>query len=117
MGSPRHLMAETSSLAVTVADGVATVTPSGELEMAATFTVEPAFERVVETPGLHLVTLDLSTVTFIDSVGLGVVMQLAGELENRGIAMRVVPGPPAVHRVFESVGMADALPFDHSRAA
>ena len=105
-------MDDTSSLAVTVTGGVATVTLSGDLEMAATFTVEPALERVLKTPELHLVTLDLSAVTFIDSVGLGVVMRLAGELETRGIALRLVPGPPAVQRVFESVGLADVLPFD-----
>ena len=110
-------MDETRSPTITVTDGAATVTLSGEFEMAATFTVEPAVERALETPQLDAVTLDLSAVTFIDSIGLGVVGRLAGELQARGIALRIVPGPREVQRVFESVGMADALPFDRGDAA
>src|SRR5215217_7277550 len=98
-------------------DGAATVALSGEFEMAATFTVEPTLERLLETRDLRLVTLDLSAVTFIDSVGLGVVLRFAHELEARGIAMRIVPGPPEVQQVFEVTGLADALPFDRDPVA
>ena len=80
--------------------------------MAATFTVEPALERVLATPGLEGVTLDLSAVTFIDSVGLGVIMRLEHESEARGIRLRIVPGPRQVQRVFEVAGLTDALPFE-----
>jgi anti-anti-sigma factor len=102
---------------ISVTDGTATVALSGEFEMAATFTVEPTLERLVETRDLHLATLDLSALTFIDSVGLGVVLRLAGELETRGIALRIVPGPPEVQQVFEMTGVADALPFHPDPAA
>ena len=84
---------------------------SGEFDMAATFQVEPALERALDAPDVDRFTLDLSRLTFIDSTGLGVVMRLAGELEERDVAMHIVPGPPEVQRVFESVGLADALPF------
>ena len=106
-------MTERRAPIIDVTDGAATVTLAGEFEMTATFTVEPALERVRDTPGLRLVTLDLSGVTFIDSVGMGVVNQLARELEERGVAMRIVPGPEAVQRVFEITGTAETLPFDH----
>ena len=59
--------------------------------MAATFTIEPALERIVRTAELDLVTLDLAAATFIDSVGLGAVIRLAGELEERGVALRILP--------------------------
>jgi stage II sporulation protein AA (anti-sigma F factor antagonist) len=98
---------------VTVTDGTSPVLRiTGEFEMHATFTIEPAMDRVLETPGLEMVTLDLSGVTFIDSVGLGVVIRLASELETRRVPLRILPGPPEVQRVFEVVGLADALPFD-----
>ena len=100
---------------ITRTDAAATVALSGEFEMAATFTVEPALEQVLETPGLEAVTLDLSAVTFIDSVGLGVIMWLSHECEARGIALRIVPGPRQVQRVFEVSGLADALPFEDDR--
>jgi anti-sigma B factor antagonist len=98
-------------------DGTAAVALSGEFDMAATFTVEPTLERVLETRDLRLVTLDLSAVTFIDSVGVAVVLRFAGELEARGIALRIVPGPREVQQVFEVTGVADALPFDRDAAA
>jgi anti-sigma B factor antagonist len=101
---------------VTLTGGAATVTLRGELEMAATFTVEPALERVLQTPELKTVTLDLSAVTFIDSVGLGVVTQLAHEVQARAIALRIVRGPRHVQRVFEVAGLTDALPFDGDQA-
>jgi anti-anti-sigma factor len=88
-----------------------TVTVRGEFDMSATFAIEPALERIVDTDELRQVTLDLSGVTFIDSVGLSVVIRLAGELQSRGVELRIVPGPPEVQRVFEAVGMADVLPF------
>jgi anti-sigma B factor antagonist len=102
-------MAETE---VTITNGAATATLAGEFEMAATFTIEPALERVLALPGLDQVTLDLSAVSFIDSVGLGVIIRFAQELEGRGIALCIVPGPPEVQRVFESTGLADTLPFE-----
>lgn len=80
--------------------------------MAATFNVEPALDLVLDSRELELVTLDLSAVTFIDSVGLSVVIRFAGELAARGIPLRIVPGPREVQRVFEAVGMADVLPFE-----
>lgn len=100
-----------------IADGAAAVALSGEFDMAATFTVEPALERVLETPDLRRVTLDLSAVTFVDSVGLGVVLRFAGELEARRIPLRIVPAPREVQQVFEVTGVADALPFDSDAAA
>jgi anti-anti-sigma factor len=89
----------------------ATVPVAGEFEMARTFKVEPELERVLERPGLERLTLDLSGTTFIDSTGLGVVMRLANDAESRGVELAIVPGPPEVQRVFETAGLADALPF------
>jgi anti-anti-sigma factor len=90
---------------------------SGEFDMAATFTVEPALERMLETPDLELITLDLSAVTFIDSVGLGVLVRFSREAEGRGTRLRIVPGPPDVQRVFDVAGLTEALPFDRSSGA
>ena len=98
-------------MATTMEGGDLTAVISGEFDMAATFTVEPALERALQEPELRRLTLDLSKVTFIDSTGIGVVLWLAGELDARELAMRIVPGPPDVQRVFASVGLAEVLPF------
>ena len=92
-------------------DGEVTVHVSGEFEMTTTFAVEPRLERAIELPGLRRLTLDLSGVTFLDSTGLGVVLRLASELQQRGIELLIVPGPPEVQRVFVTAGLVDALPF------
>jgi anti-anti-sigma factor len=89
-----------------------TVTIAGEFDMAATFTTEPALEAAMERPRLRSFTLDLTRLTFIDSVGLGVVIRLAAELEARGIPMHILPGPPPVQRVFATAGLTQALPFE-----
>jgi anti-sigma B factor antagonist len=93
-------------------DDEVTVVIAGEFDMSATFTTEPALEAALERPGLRSFVLDLRGLTFIDSLGLGVVIRLSAELEARGIPMRILPGPPPVQRVFTSAGLAHALPFE-----
>jgi len=97
---------------VTIIDGAAVVRVAGEFAMEATFTVEPALERVLTLPSIDRAVLDLSAVSFIDSVGMGVVMRFAHDLEARVIPLQIIPASPAVHRVFELTGVADALPFE-----
>jgi anti-sigma B factor antagonist len=99
-------------IVTTTDDDEITVIIAGEFDMPATFTAEPALEEAMERPGLRSFTLDLTGLTFIDSLGLGVVIRLAAELEARGIPMRILPGPPPVQRVFTSAGLTQALPFE-----
>lgn len=103
--------------AVTIIDGAATVRLSGEFAMEATFTIEPALERVLTLPSVDRVLLDLSALSFIDSVGMGVVIRFAHDLQARVIPLRIIPAPPSVHRVFELTGVADTLPFERGGAA
>ena len=92
----------------TTDDDEVTAVITGDFDMHATFTTEPALERASQRPGLRSFTLDLTGLTFIDSLGLGVVIRLAAELEARGIPLRILPGPPPVQRVFETAGLAHA---------
>ena len=103
--------------AVTIIDSAATVRLSGEFAMEATFTTEPALERVLALPSVDRVLLDLSALSFIDSVGMGVVIRFASELQVRAIPLRIIPASPAVHRVFELTGVADTLPFERGYVA
>ena len=83
----------------------------GAFDMSQTLRVEPELDKAIDEPGLRRLTLDLSDTTFIDSTGLGVVLRVAEDLQSRGVELRIVPGPPEVQRVFETAGLADALPF------
>jgi anti-anti-sigma factor len=84
---------------------------AGDFDMQATFTVEPALERALETPGLRRMELDLRGLEFIDSTGIGVILRLQHEARRRGVQLHLRRGPRIVHRVFEKTGLADALPF------
>lgn len=84
---------------------------AGDFDMAATFTVEPALERALEEPGVDALEIDLSSLRFIDSTGIGVLLRLASEAERRGVDLSITPAPRDVQRVFEVTGVGDALPF------
>jgi anti-anti-sigma factor len=83
----------------------------GEFDMKATFTVEPALERLVEEPGIARITIDLSGLSFVDSTGIGVLLRVQRETDARGIELTIAPGPHPVQRVFVTAGVADVLPF------
>ena len=89
----------------------ATAALRGEFDMAATFTVEPALERLLDEPGLDALTLDLSAVRFVDSTGIGVLVRMTDEAQRRGIELTITPAPPEVQRVFAVAGLSDVLPF------
>ena len=89
----------------------ATARLRGEFDMAATFTVEPALERLLDEPGLEAVRLDLSALRFVDSTGIGVLVRFSDDARTRGIDLTIEPGPPEVQRVFEVAGLVDVLPF------
>jgi anti-anti-sigma factor len=89
----------------------ATAALHGEFDMAATFTVEPALERLLDERDLDAITLDLSDLRFIDSTGVGVLIRISDEARSRDAELTIVPGPPEVQRVFEVAGLVDVLPF------
>ena len=89
----------------------ATAELHGEFDMAATCTVEPALERLLDEPGLEALTIDLSDLRFVDSTGTGVLVRVMDEAQGRGIGLTIAPGPPEVQRVFEVSGLVDLLPF------
>jgi anti-sigma B factor antagonist len=57
------------------------------------------------------VVLDLSQLTFIDSSGIHVVLELHKRSRQRNVRLVIVPGPRAVRRPFEILGLTKVLPF------
>ena len=102
---------ETPPIQLTTNGDTIVATLAGHFDMQATFTVEPALERALQTPGLRRIDLDLRRLEFIDSTGMGVIVRLHADARRQGIELHLRPGPPPVHRVFEKTGFADALPF------
>lgn len=82
----------------------------GEADLAA---VEEIDQRLlgVRHGGVRHAVLDLRRLTFVDSSALRLILVWAAEYERDEISFTILPGPPAVHRVFEIAGVLERLPF------
>jgi anti-anti-sigma factor len=83
---------------------------AGELDMGARFQAEQALDKLLAEPVEQLV-VDLGEVTFLDSSGMGLILEVDERARQEGINLRLLPGKPEVQRVFELAGVADVLPF------
>ena len=54
-------------------------------------------------------TIDASDVTFMDSTGIGLVVQATLHMRAAGLDVRVAGAPAIVRRVFEISGLGDLL--------
>ena len=75
------------------------VVVAGELDLSTSAVIESQLEEIERDPP-PLMTLDLRGLTFLDSTGLRVVLSADGRARKEGRRLEVIPGPPAVHRVF-----------------
>jgi len=82
---------------------------AGELDMAATFKLEPELDRLLDAPGLREVECDLAGVTFVDSSGLGMLLALRDRAHDRGIAMTVMSVSAPVRRILDVSGIGAVL--------
>ncbi len=86
------------------------VTPRGELDLAAA----PDFElqlRELRESGFDHVLLDLRELAFMDSSGLRAVMREDAAARADGRTFQVIPGVPAVQRIFDLACVTDQLTF------
>ena len=83
---------------------------SGEFDLGAT----PEFERVVSEltgEGLRAVEIDLRRVTFIDSTGLRMLVDVERVARERELPLRIVRGGRAVERLLQLTGLDQVLPL------
>jgi anti-sigma B factor antagonist len=83
------------------------ITLAGELDLASTSEVEP----VLRANGIEQRLLDLRELTFMDSSGLRLILSAHNAARREGWSLQIVPGPPAVQRVFQICGVEDELRF------
>jgi anti-anti-sigma factor len=90
---------------------VAEVALSGELDMTATFRLEPAIDRLLETGDVRELVLDLTGVDFVDSSGLGLLLTTHERTTQAAVSMAIVGTRPEIERVFQLAGIHDVLPI------
>lgn len=95
-----------------VADGVAVIALSGELDLAGTGALQTELDRVVADARPAVVVLDLRDLAFLDSSGLRVIAGFDARARAEGAwRFLLVRGRPPVHRVFEITRLVDRLAF------
>ncbi|UTI65351.1 STAS domain-containing protein [Paraconexibacter antarcticus] len=92
-------------------DGSYVVAIHGEVDVATVEQVGAALDRAIASDAPEIV-VDLGFCTFIDSRGIATLLGANRRLERcAGRALVILPGPPAVRRVFEICGLLELLPF------
>lgn len=82
----------------------------GELDMVTTPLVRAQI-AALRAAGTRVLVLDLSDVEFIDSTGLHCILDCEAESRENGFSVAVIPGPPAVRRIFELTNTDTLLRF------
>jgi anti-anti-sigma factor len=86
----------------------------GELDLAATRELGSQLGEIAGDPGVAAV-LDLTDVTFLDSVALGVILKAAGRFRRQAKRLVIVAPPGPVLRLLELSGVGDRLALAGSR--
>jgi anti-anti-sigma factor len=88
----------------------AVVMLAGELDMAATFRIEPVLERLTQDSDIGALVVDMNDVTFMDSTVLGLLLATQHRLRAEGTRFLVANPSDSVRRMLALTGAADALP-------
>jgi anti-sigma B factor antagonist len=86
----------------------AVVAPHGELDLETVDEARAALRSVLTKPS---VTLDLRRLSFIDSTGLRLILEIDAHARQDGFNFFVVRGGPDIQRVFEITGVGSHLAF------
>lgn len=82
---------------------------AGELDLAVTADLRTAADEALGGGEVTDVVVDLAGVTFIDSTGLGTLVEIRNAALEGGATMRVTAVQPAPSRVIEIAGLAEAF--------
>lgn len=89
-------------------DGIeTTIVAAGALDLASAGELRTATYEA--SNGVRDVVLDLRGLTFIDSSGLGTLLNLRGELRREGVGMVVDTEDGPIRRALESTGLGELL--------
>jgi anti-sigma B factor antagonist len=97
-------------------DGVAVVALNGEFDLAGVERFDAELRRLeAESPGVLVV--DLTELQFMDSSGLRALVMADHRARRAQRRLAIVPGPPAVRRVFEITQLDGRLDLVESASA
>jgi stage II sporulation protein AA (anti-sigma F factor antagonist) len=91
-------------------DGTATLRLHGELDLLTQGQLRDQVEAI-DYDRVREIVVDLHHLTFIDSSGLRLVIDLWERSRKDGFELRLLPGPPNVQRLFALTGLDGVLPI------
>ena len=83
---------------------------TGELDMAATLTLEPVVDQLLDE-GARRITIDLSGLSFIDSTGISLLITINDRVREAGAELRLPRPREEVGRALEVTGVDTVLPL------
>jgi anti-anti-sigma factor len=95
---------------------VAVIALAGEFDLAAIEKFEAAFAKL-EAGAPGAIVVDLGELAFMDSSGLRSLVMADQRARKAGRRLAIVPGPPAVRRVFEITQLDSRLDLVESASA
>jgi anti-anti-sigma factor len=97
-------------------DGVSVCSVNGELDMYATPDFHRGCEAIAQRDPTAPLVVNLEKATYIDSSGIGVLVQIMSESRARKVGFCVCGATGMVMRVFELSRMTSILPMERSVA-
>ncbi|MEV0569272.1 STAS domain-containing protein [Dactylosporangium sp. NPDC050588] len=93
-------------------NGVVTVSAAGEIDMSTAGRLTAVLTRVLTGTRPSRLVVDLAGVRFMDSTGIGALVQARRLATTTGTALRVTNPSPIVTKVLQITGLFDALTAD-----
>jgi anti-anti-sigma factor len=77
----------------------------GEVDLARRLDLQRLLDAVTGSPAGH-VDLDLAQVTYLDSIGVAFLFQLAARLHDKGATLRIIAASPVADKLLQLTGWA-----------
>ena len=89
-------------------DGACWITLRGELDQQEVLDLKARFDQAVQSAAGGVV-VDLSQVTFIGTLGIGLIVSAGQQLDKQGRPFKLAGVPVSIEKTFESMSLADTF--------
>jgi anti-sigma B factor antagonist len=108
-------MSETAfSVSVETTERCAVVSVVGEVDVATAPGLRDQLNESMAL-GLPILVVDMLQTTFLDSTGLGILIETMKETESRGTSLRIVASDPRLLKVFTITGLTESFDIRTTR--
>jgi anti-anti-sigma factor len=89
-------------------DGACWITLRGELDQQEVLDFKARFDQAVQSASASGgVVIDLSQVTFIGTLGIGLIVSTHQQLDQQGRTLKLAGVPASIEKTFETMSLAD----------